>query len=252
MRIFCISDLHIDFEENYQWVSNISACEYQDDILIIAGDVTNDRLRLKRAFKLLTRRFKHLFFVPGNHDLWVFDQGNKSSFEAFYEVERIATDHGLITAPRTFGNTCIIPMLGWYDYSFGAPSQALCNSWVDFRACQWPSNFNESDITRFFVEQNNNPLPSNQISIITFSHFLPRIDLIPKFVPAKVRLLFPVLGTRLLETQLRRFNSQTHIYGHSHLNRDVTLEGVRYINNAFGYPYETRISAKKLFFIGNA
>ncbi len=252
MRIFSISDLHIDFEENFKWLNNLSAYDYQDDILIIAGDITDDRLRLKTAFKLLTQCFKHLLFVPGNHDLWVFRRETKDSLTAFYEVEKIAADYGIITEPRTFGNTCIVPMLGWYDYSFGIPSQSLYSSWVDFRACQWPTDFDIEDITRFFLERNEKAFPSKRSSVITFSHFLPRIDLMPKFVPGKVRLIFPVLGTRLLERQLRQFNSQIHIYGHSHLNRDVTLEGVRYINSAFGYPYETRISAKRLFFVGEA
>lgn len=34
--------------------------------------------------------------------------------------------------------------------------------------------------------------------------------------------------------------------GHSHLNRTVSIDGARYINNAFDYPHETRITAKEL------
>ena len=30
------------------------------------------------------------------------------------------------------------PLLGWYDYSFGEPSEALRDMWMDFRACRWP------------------------------------------------------------------------------------------------------------------
>ena len=33
---------------------------------------------------------------------------------------------------------------------------------------------------------------------------------------------------------------------HSHLNRNKVLDGVTYINNAFGYPSETEISAKTI------
>ena len=85
--------------------------------------------------------------------------------------------------------------------------------------------------------------------VITFSHFLPRIDVMPRSVPDEVRILFPVLGTTLLEQQLRRLGSRLHVYGHSHLNRKVDIDGVSYINNAFGYPYETRIAAKRLLCI---
>ena len=37
-----------------------------------------------------------------------------------------------------------------------------------------------------------------------------------------------------------------HIYGHSHVNRCVTIEGVTYVNNAFAYPHELRIASKQL------
>jgi predicted phosphodiesterase len=57
------------------------------------------------------------------------------------------------------------------------------------------------------------------------------------------------MGADILERQLRRLGASIHVYGHSHLNRRVTLAGVEYINNAFGYPSETRIAAKRLLCI---
>ncbi|MEW8406943.1 MAG: hypothetical protein AB2688_19615, partial [Candidatus Thiodiazotropha taylori] len=81
---------------------------------------------------------------------------------------------------------------------------------------------------------------------ITFSHFLPRIDVMPNFIPHRFRDIYPVLGSPHLDTQIRALNSEIHIYGHSHVNRAVKIKGVRYINNAFGYPSETRIAAKRL------
>jgi hypothetical protein len=40
-----------------------------------------------------------------------------------------------------------------------------------------------------------------------------------------------------------------HVYGHSHINRRVEIDGVSYINNAFGYPSETAITSKRLLCI---
>lgn len=40
-----------------------------------------------------------------------------------------------------------------------------------------------------------------------------------------------------------------HVYGHSHINRRARIDGVTYINNAFGYPGEGGISAKQLLCI---
>jgi hypothetical protein len=83
-------------------------------------------------------------------------------------------------------------------------------------------------------------------TVITYSHFLPRIDLMPDFIPCASRVLYPILGSSQLDPQLRRLNSHIHVYGHSHVNRNVKIDGVSYINNAFGYPHETRITSKHL------
>jgi hypothetical protein len=83
--------------------------------------------------------------------------------------------------------------------------------------------------------------------VITFSHFVPRIDLLPAVIPPSRRgLLYPVLGAARLDCQLRQLGPSVHVYGHSHINRQVMIEGVSYINNAFGYPHETWLVAKRL------
>ena len=72
---------------------------------------------------------------------------------------------------------------------------------------------------------------------------MPRLDVMPGFISCAGRLLYPILGSRHLDRQLRKLNSNIHVYGHSHVNRQVTIDGVSYINNAFGYPSETRITS---------
>jgi hypothetical protein len=54
------------------------------------------------------------------------------------------------------------------------------------------------------------------------------------------------LGTTRLEMQIRRLRSTVHVYGHSHLNRQVQIGGTLYVNNAFGNPAEGHIAAKRL------
>ena len=44
---------------------------YQDDVLILAGDISDDQSVLRSTFELVVQKFNHVFFVPGNHDLWV-------------------------------------------------------------------------------------------------------------------------------------------------------------------------------------
>ena len=49
----------------------LSDSAYKDDVLILAGDISDDQAVLRSTFQLMVRKFKHVFFVPGNHDLWV-------------------------------------------------------------------------------------------------------------------------------------------------------------------------------------
>ena len=43
MRVFALSDIHIDYNANAKWIESLSVAEYKDDVLILAGDVTDIR-----------------------------------------------------------------------------------------------------------------------------------------------------------------------------------------------------------------
>jgi predicted phosphodiesterase len=248
MRVFALSDIHVDYEVNAQWIANVSTADYRDDVLILAGDVTHVLRLLAWCLSIVVARFKKVLFVPGNHDLWVVREGlKKTSLQKLQEVSAVVESSGASMQSFREGSVSIIPLFGWYDYSFGEPSAELKAMWMDYSACRWPSGFREKDIAAHFAALNNHkPVSAIGEKVITFSHFLPRIDLMPEFIPAAKRLLYPVLGTTRLERQLRLLNPSIHIYGHSHVNRNVKIDGVTYINNAFGYPSEARIASKRL------
>lgn len=250
MRVFALSDLHIDYSENANWVANLSITEYQDDVLILAGDVTDCRRLLHWCLSTLVKRFKNVLFVPGNHDLWVLREDlKKNSLQKFDDVCTVIEASGASMQAFREKGLAIIPLLAWYDYSFGRPSEELRSMWMDYRACRWPSGFTESDVATHFAVLNNKQTSVAGDKVITYSHFLPRIDLMPEFIPSVHKLLYPILGSAQLEHQLRTLNSSIHVYGHSHVNRHVKIEGVTYINNAFGYPGETWITSKRLICI---
>lgn len=252
VKIWTISDLHVDYSENFHWVTQLSAYDHTSDLLIIAGDITDVPTLFDRTLRELTGKFHSVLFLPGNHDLWTQRQAGGSSFEKFHQTLQRAVDFGAFTEPIKRGATWFVPLHGWYDYSFGEPSDELTKIWNDFRMCKWPEGMEPKAITDYFSALNTPHLSLAGEQILTFSHFLPRTDLIPGFVPKKVKALFPVMGTTVLEAQIRILRPGIHIYGHSHFNRDVVHNGIRYINNAFGYPHETRISDKRLRCLGEA
>jgi predicted phosphodiesterase len=246
MKIFALSAIHIDYKENRKWLMNLSAQEYLNDVLLLAGDISDVTQLLELAFLELKKRFRMVLFVPGNHDLWTYRNNNGNSLAHFDFIKNLAHHHGILMGPVDIGPISIVPLYGWYDYSFGDPGDELISIWRDYFACTWPENFNERVITRHFTAMNEQFLEAANQHIISFSHFMPRIDLMPPFIPPERRILYPVLGTSLLEEQIRRLGSAIHIYGHTHVNRKVLKDGVLYINNAFGYPDETRITRKEL------
>ena len=71
MRVWATSDIHVDFPENLEWFNHLSAQDYTEDILIIAGDVIHDPEILITVFRGLVKKFSKVLFVPGNHDLWL-------------------------------------------------------------------------------------------------------------------------------------------------------------------------------------
>lgn len=246
MRVFTVSDIHIDYDENLEWLRNLSRSDYTEDILILAGDVSDGIPLFIEGLTILERCFERVLYTPGNHDLWVRRNHAKNSLEKFHVIRNMAIDHGIQLEPYRTDDLAIVPLLGWYDYSFGAPGPELKNMWMDYKTCKWPDGFDEKRITSYFLSLNEPHLNISSSFTISFSHFLPRIDVMPRFIPSFRRKLYPVFGTSLLDRQVEKLDSNIHIYGHSHVNNRVRKNNRLYLNNAFGYPHETRITSKRL------
>ena len=249
MRVYLLSDIHVDYASNLNWLASLSNSDYRDDVLLLAGDVSDLPRLLERALRLLVRKFGRVFFVPGNHELWVRRCRTVDSIAKFDAVLAIAEDCGASTRPWQSDRLRIVPLFAWYDYSFGTPGGLLTASWADFHACVWPHSESPASITEHFLAMNPSCAPDADRFVISFSHFLPRIDVMPDTIPVHQQYLYPILGSRRLGRQVSRLGSDIHAYGHSHVNQRCRIDGVDYVNNAYGYPSETGISRKALISI---
>ncbi|MET1255411.1 metallophosphoesterase family protein [Aliikangiella maris] len=250
MRVFAVSDLHVDYLENKKWVARLSNFDYQQDVLILAGDLTDNLPLLGETLSWLVDKFNAVFYVPGNHELWVSRDQYRDSITKFKAVCQLAVDSGAkITAQRMNG-LVVYPLFSWYDFSFAEPNEKILQSWVDFRACRWPDGWNLADVNHYFLAENKLPdIRQPDDFVVSYSHFLPRIDVMPFYIPLSQRYIYPVLGSDKLDRQIRQVKPNIHVYGHSHVNQQISLNGIEYINNAFGYPNETRIASKNLLCI---
>ncbi|MEX0963468.1 MAG: metallophosphoesterase [Pseudohongiellaceae bacterium] len=247
MRVFAVSDIHVDYAENLQWILALDKKEFANDMLILAGDVTDKLALLEQVLASLAACFKAVMFVPGNHDLWIQDNDFDCSLAKLDAINKLCESCGVHHDVFESAGISFVPLYSWYDFSFGEPDRRLRRAWRDFRACSWPEHLKDSrDVSEHFLNLNVPRLATNNETVISYSHFLPRIDVMPKRIPIERRSIYPVLGSEALGKQVQLLNPAIHVYGHSHVNQAIQLDDIEYVNNAFAYPSESRIARKQL------
>ncbi len=250
MKIYALSDVHIDYPQNREWLFALSETDHQRDIMILAGDITHELSLLGEVLAALRGAFRDVVFVPGNHELWVEgveEREHDCSLEKFHAIRELCASLDVATEPVHYDHLSIVPLFGWYDFSFGQPDRHLRRAWRDFRACRWPSHLqDEAALSAHFLAMNRPHLDVRNDVVISCSHFLPRIDVMPAAIPQRRRHVYPVLGCEGLDEQVAQLASDIHVYGHSHVNQSIQLGATRYVNNAFAYPAELGIARKSL------
>lgn len=251
MRLFALSDLHVDFAANLDLVRTLST-ETRQDALIVAGDSSHRLDRSEEALSALVERFAQVFFVPGNHDLWVNDgtdeTAHATSLQRMEELERLCYKLGVLTEAAVAGDTWVVPLHGWYEPAFAqsrhadAPTDRISRRWADHQRCRWPADLaDDAEITRYMIARNEGqPEAPAGRRVVTFSHFLPRPELLPRVANLRFKELPLVSGTTKLDEQLRAMGASTHVFGHTHIPWDETIDGVRYLQNPLSYPHERK------------
>jgi len=265
MRIFCVSDIHVNYPENKLWCKEISDTEFQNDVIILAGDISHSMKHLEETFAIFKTKFKEVFFVPGNHDFWILigeHEIYKDSLDKFCKIRELCDRMGVHTRPKEFeGNVWVIPLFSWYDPALdnendSADHPVQVQTWNDYRYCKWPEYIKDDrDLNRYFLNLNEvvikevlEAIQSKKSHsedknwttpyIITYSHFLPRRECLPKREVLFIDFLPKVVGSKELDDQVRRLHSKVHVFGHTHINWNEVIEGVHYVQRALRYPTE--------------
>ena len=69
--------------------TSLSDADYKEDVLIVAGDIADDTEVVRKTLVLLLSKWAHVFFTPGNHELWV-RRGEADVRDSFGELRRAA------------------------------------------------------------------------------------------------------------------------------------------------------------------
>ena len=264
MRVYALSDLHVDYKRNMSLLQQMSDLEYVDDALLLAGDISDDLDQLKTCIADLRAKFRYVFFVPGNHDLWVRPKECADSIAKFWRILDLCQSLNVDTQPTKIGGSentpgvWIVPLYSWYvkpeegDCSLYVPKAGddpTLSMWRDNRSTRWPTFNNGESVADYFIRLNEkHTRQTYEAPVISFSHFLPRTDLIfslesekhitgirrkdrhPKFNFSRVA------GCTCLEKQIRQLNSAVHVYGHQHRDRFRLVDDVLYVSHCLGYP----------------
>jgi len=247
--VYAVSDIHTDMKGNMEQIT--SWPPRPDDVLLLAGDISNDMNVLRATFEAVRERFGHVFYCPGNHDLWVHkSDGCKDSIEKLHKVEALCSELGIRTKPGYVAGIYIVPIISWYHTTFDSDPDVVDESLapvekslMDFHFCKWPDGLTAlegSDSVARYMDGLNDEFPGDRAEgpVISFSHFLPRRDLIPE----KRTLFYPPLpkaiGSTFLAERVKRLAPNVHVFGHTHYGWDQELDGVRYVQACLAYPRE--------------
>jgi predicted phosphodiesterase len=236
MRIYAISDLHTDFRENRAALERAGLAGHRDDVLIVAGDIADTEAVIRHTLQWLAGRFREVFFVPGNHELWVRGE-ERDSMQKFHAVLRLCDQVGVRTAPARVGPAWVVPLFSWYDPSFDVHGEGVeeeLEAWSDRYFCRWPAGIGRID--EAFLRMNEPHVRRYDGPVITFSHFVPRPDLVPSVHGLRFKGLPLVAGSEGLEAQIRLIQPRVHVFGHTHIPADRVIGGVRYVQHYFRRP----------------
>ena len=270
-RVFAISDVHTDYVQNLEWVRALEARSYQHDILIVAGDVCDDLALLETTLALFTSKFHQVFYCPGNHELWIRSTSSTAitvtdSWSKLHSIFSLCRRLNVHTTPQCIDHSLwIVPLHSWHHHAFDPEPdvdpryripRASVWSIADYAACTWPEGVFDAStdahgsdtLALAFDQLNQNPkttfdgahIDTTTCDVISFSHFLPLIDLLPE----KRYLYFPNLskasGSVYLGRRVKALHPNIHVFGHSHFAWDAVIDGIRYIQAPLCSPMERK------------
>ena len=261
MQFTLISDLHVDLHP-WDW-SLLDSCD-PNIPMVVAGDISNDVMQASTWLAELRRRFPRVLWTAGNHDYYNLGFHRTrllSEFEKDWPYPRDVTEidqhytrwcenqdiHYLDCNSVEMDGVLFLGATGWHD--FNAPGytreqqvHGWANSMRDAHHVQW-SKFGAEDwqsvllTAQLHAEYIRDAVREDTVPKVVVTHHLPHIDLC-KFTTNPVWNLLNGSFVNTLLSDCANSSVRAWCYGHTHFRGDREIDGVRYINNARGYPRE--------------
>ncbi|KAK5115556.1 hypothetical protein LTR62_001215 [Meristemomyces frigidus] len=262
MRLWAIADIHLSFKSNREEFAKLQS-RGPDDGLILAGDVGETLESLTEAFSVSKKKFKHVFWVPGNHELYTSKSAKEEEMHLKGESKymaciKCAKRHGVITPedefmtwvyedPKGYQVAAIIcPIFTLYDYSF-RPSDVSREGALDWameegiratdESLLYPDPYPTRDewCARLVSESETKLAKAAETGfpLVIINHWPLREDTI--FIPRVPRFSL-WCGTVKTKEWHTKYRAKVVVTGHLHVRRTDWIDNVRFEEVSLGYP----------------
>lgn len=224
------SDLHVDhWNPEYSTPNQIGikkdfpiVWEPTSNILVIAGDISDNIEDSYRYMKKLRRYYKDIIFIDGNHEHYPVKPYllDKSLFPEYKNIHYLGKDDVVIE------KTVFIGVCGWWDWSYSKPDSSVYTQNVLKRSQE------EADtLERKIMGWGSNP-EIDEIVIVT--HTVPR-SRFARSVDTDYNSRAGKLNSHWLHYY--GMNKITRwVFGHNHKNFNEVEDGIHFFSNPRGRP----------------
>lgn len=256
--LFAVSDLHVRYAENRRIVEDIRP-ESDQDWLIVAGDVGELAADVEWALRTLSRRFAKVVWTPGNHELWTVpdDPVQLRGEQRYLHLVEVCRSLGVATPEDPYplwrgrgGPVVVAPLFLLYDYTFrpGATRDktealrhaddagVICSDEFLLHPDPYPSREAWCRARVRATEDRLAELPPDRATVLV-NHW--------PLIREPTRVLWHQefslwCGTTATADWHRRFRARSVVYGHLHIPRTISRDGVPHREVSVGYPREWR------------
>ena len=253
MKIGVISDLHIDRynsetlkQKDFSLTLANEVSRQALDILLIAGDISNDHIRSYRFMQALEQMTGvTIYFVPGNHDFWNFS-GDAKSTRDIYEYFKATKYFNDETAIELNDEWVLVMNPAWYDYTYAserfsmerlAKREYYGGTWQDKVKIDW--GMTDPEVSSKMAARAGQVLESvKDKKIILMTHVATNKAF---RVPMPHRLFDyynAFIGTSDFDSFYDTYDIRYSVMGHIHFRHQVTEGDTDYICACLGYKRE--------------
>jgi predicted phosphodiesterase len=237
MKLQIMSDLHLEMHADHG-AGFLGALDPTDvDVLVLAGDITSarDYPTLASTFAPLVRKYRHVLYVPGNHEYY------KTSPEVVgRNLERLRDELPAVVVPDNRvavidGQRFVAGTMWFRSDPLATRLRGLMSDFIVIREFE-PWVYEQNAAFERVLEDELAP------GDVVLTHHLPAPGSIwPRFVGSPLNVFFVCDMSSHIEAR----RPKLWIHGHTHTRCDYVLGETRVVANPLGYPKE--IASQRAF-----